>query len=195
MTTAAASSSAHDLYDPDAVVPQNSPLLVPKKVRPSQGDAVLIQIMDNGRRPEIAHQAGQEPLAGDSEEDSSPETDSSYDDETEDMTMSDELGARPAGRDAQSVDWKKDTVSPGRSPDFQTLARGALEALRLGDRKASIITTRYRTSCHPKRRQTTTSRLGTISQSAQLLLAWIFHITHRESRRPRRTATDPKRLS
>lgn len=167
MTTAAASNSAHDVYDPDAVVPQNSPLLVSKKVtflpspsppldlplvqvspppspggrktkrrpkvRPSQGDAVLIGIMDGGRHPDIATQAGQQALPSDSEEaySSSPDTDSSYD-ETEDMAMSDELGARPAGHNVESASRKENVSS-----DLQTLAGGALAALALGDRKSS----------------------------------------------------------
>ena len=37
--------------------------------RPSQGDAVLIHFMGGGKNPEIAGHAGQEPLAGDDEED------------------------------------------------------------------------------------------------------------------------------
>ncbi|KUI64089.1 Zinc finger protein ZIC 5 [Cytospora mali] len=170
MTTAAASNSAHDLYDPDAVVPQNSPLLVPKKVtfrpspsppldvplvqvspppslggrktkrhkiRPSQGDAVLIGIMDNGRHPDIATRAGQQALPSDSEEDdiSSADTDSSFD-ETEAMTMSNELGTSRVGH-AGSVSQKGD-VSPDSS-DLKSLAGGALafRALALGDPKTS----------------------------------------------------------
>lgn len=167
MTTAAASNSAHDLYDPDAVVPQNSPLLVPKKVtfrpspsppldiplvqvspppspggrktkrrpkvRPSQGDAVLIGIMDNGRHPDIATQAGQQALPSDSEDGySSLETDSSFD-EMEAMAMSNELGARPPGHIAESSA-REGQVSPAPSSDLQTLA---VAALGLEDRKPS----------------------------------------------------------
>lgn len=39
------------------------------KNRPSQGDAVLVSFMDGGKRPDIARQAGHEPLASDDEED------------------------------------------------------------------------------------------------------------------------------
>jgi hypothetical protein len=39
-----------------------------KKNRPSQGDAVLISFMDGGRRPEIARQAGKQPLDSDGED-------------------------------------------------------------------------------------------------------------------------------
>lgn len=165
MTTAAAPNSGHDLYDPDAVVPRNSPLLVPKKVtlrpspsppidisrfqvspppspggrktkrrakvQPSQGDAVLIGIMDNGRHPEIAAQAGHQALPSDSEEeDDSPDTESS-DDETEAMTMSEKFEARSFGQNSES------NISPGSPSELQTLAGGALAALRLGESKAS----------------------------------------------------------
>ncbi|RFU27002.1 hypothetical protein B7463_g9324, partial [Scytalidium lignicola] len=94
-----------EIYDPDDVVPRDSPLLkpmIPKfspspspppavplpqvspdsspgspnrkrsnrpKNRPSQSDAVLISFMDDGKRPEIARTAGNEPLASDEESD------------------------------------------------------------------------------------------------------------------------------
>lgn len=53
MTTAAASNSAHKLYDPDAVVPQNSPLLVPKKVtfRPSPSPPLDIPLVQASPPP------------------------------------------------------------------------------------------------------------------------------------------------
>lgn len=38
------------------------------KNRPSQGDEVLVSFMDGGKRPEIARQAGAQPLASDDEE-------------------------------------------------------------------------------------------------------------------------------
>ena len=38
------------------------------KYRPSQGDAVLVSFMDGGKHPNIARQAGDEPLASDNEE-------------------------------------------------------------------------------------------------------------------------------
>ncbi|PSR74701.1 hypothetical protein BD289DRAFT_211985 [Coniella lustricola] len=106
-------SSAHEMYDPDAVVPQNSPLLVarrvntqpspspefevplshvspppkpgqPKtkrrKVRPSQGDAVLIGYMGNGADPDIAARAGQSPLVTDMESSSASDSEGYIDD-------------------------------------------------------------------------------------------------------------------
>ncbi|KAK0711288.1 hypothetical protein B0H67DRAFT_460713, partial [Lasiosphaeris hirsuta] len=89
-----------ELYDPDDVVPRNSPLLQPtrpvlqptpntqfsalfkvsppsspgakqsnrRKVRPSQGDAVLVRELDGNRRPEIALQAAEEALPSDTED-------------------------------------------------------------------------------------------------------------------------------
>lgn len=109
----ASAASAHDMYDPDAVVPQNSPLLVARKVntqpspspdfeiplvhvsspsmsrngktkrrkvRPSQGDAVLIGYMGNGADPDIAARAGQSPLASDTESSSSSDSEGYMDD-------------------------------------------------------------------------------------------------------------------
>ena len=63
---------------PAAPLPQVSPDSSPgspgrkgsnrPKNRPSQGDAVLVSFMDGGKRPEIARQAGAQPLASDNEE-------------------------------------------------------------------------------------------------------------------------------
>ncbi|KAF3806481.1 hypothetical protein GCG54_00006248 [Colletotrichum gloeosporioides] len=90
--------SATDCYDPDDVLPRDSPQMQPhrpkllpspsppptfssdrkpphgrRKVEPIQGDAVLVAHLGNGRQPEIAHAAALEPLASDngSEDDSS----------------------------------------------------------------------------------------------------------------------------
>lgn len=64
---------------PAAPLPQVSPDSSPaspgrkgsnrQKNRPSQGDAVLVSFMDGGKRPEIARQAGAQPLASDNEDD------------------------------------------------------------------------------------------------------------------------------
>lgn len=163
MTTACA-SPVHDIYDPDAVIPRNSPLLVAtkvntrptpspppdiplvqvspppspgsrkakrrRKVRPSQGDAVLIGVMDNGRDPDIATRAGQVALPSDSEEmSSSHETDSSTDDEdVRSVTVDLE-------RDAGDNRGNNATMSEPSS-DLKTLADNALAALALGDTKS-----------------------------------------------------------
>ncbi|KAI1156040.1 hypothetical protein F4825DRAFT_363922 [Nemania diffusa] len=83
MNSSVGPASAHDppasdIYDPDEVFPQNSPLMKPRVLRlkpspsppailhplilPSQGDAVLISHLDGGRRPEISQEAGFRPL-------------------------------------------------------------------------------------------------------------------------------------
>ncbi|KAK3682624.1 hypothetical protein B0T22DRAFT_484662 [Podospora appendiculata] len=103
MSTTAAPNLTHvsDHYDPDEVLPQNSPCLQPirpklhlspspepiipdptvspppsfgtkksnrrMKVKPSQGDAVLVGFLDGGRQPEIAIIAGRQPLPSDTE--------------------------------------------------------------------------------------------------------------------------------
>ena len=108
MSTTATSNFAHappsDHFDPDEVLPKNSPLLAPfqprlrsptppliiasnkvsdlpspgtrrsnhrreRKVQPSQGDALLVALLDGGRHPEIAIQAGNEVLPSASESD------------------------------------------------------------------------------------------------------------------------------
>ncbi|KAK0630552.1 hypothetical protein B0T17DRAFT_489969 [Bombardia bombarda] len=107
MSTTAAPNLAHDvplsdLYDPDDVLPRNSPLLTPhrpklrlspspspiipyhrvspppspgtkksnrrNKVQPSQGDAVLLNFLGDGKRPDIAIQASRQALPSDNEE-------------------------------------------------------------------------------------------------------------------------------
>ena len=108
MNTAAAPHAAHissvDVYDPDEVVPSNSPLLQPRhislhvspspppqvplsqvsplsspggiksngrrKIKPSQGDGVLIQFMGDGKNPQLAAAAATEALPSDISEDS-----------------------------------------------------------------------------------------------------------------------------
>lgn len=151
--TTSAMPLGQEMYDPDAVVPRNSPILVPTKVNtrpspspepdvpmvqvspppryhngkakrpkvlPSQGDAVLIGMMDEGRDPEKATQAGRETLPSDSDEvESSHDTDS-YTDEAEVRSPSEDL------------DMGRDEVSPAPS----MLANTALAALRLGDSKS-----------------------------------------------------------
>lgn len=173
MTTAAVSTSAHvpasDVYDPDDVLPQNSPLLAATivnlqpspspppfvqisppsspgagrktkrryKVRPSQGDAVLVGIMDSGRRPDIANMAGERALPSDiSEETSStPESDSSSDEEGS------YTGSVSPGRDTKhrnDDDASNDTPNghgvPAPSPGLQSLA---MLALGLGESDAN----------------------------------------------------------
>ncbi|KAK3331966.1 hypothetical protein B0T19DRAFT_90081 [Cercophora scortea] len=108
MSTTAAPNLTHvsDHYDPDEVLPRNSPCLQPirpklhlspspepvvpdptvspppsfgtkksnrrMKVKPSQGDAVLVKSLDGGRQPEIAIEAGRHPLPSDTEGEDHP---------------------------------------------------------------------------------------------------------------------------
>lgn len=143
--TTADTAPGQDMYDPDAVVPRNSPLLVPKKVntrpspspepdipmvqvRPSQGDAVLISIMDEGRDPELAARAGIQPLASDSEyAESSPGTECCTD-EADVRSPSEDLEMSPKSNHVDHG--RRDEVSPAPS----MLANTALAALALGDR-------------------------------------------------------------
>ncbi|PHH84376.1 hypothetical protein CDD83_2033 [Cordyceps sp. RAO-2017] len=72
---------AADTFDPDEVVPRDSPLMQalrpklelspsptpdipPAQIRPSSGDAVLVSYLDNGRHPDIARAAGAQALPG-----------------------------------------------------------------------------------------------------------------------------------
>ncbi|KAF3770213.1 hypothetical protein M406DRAFT_344062 [Cryphonectria parasitica EP155] len=157
-------TTAHDVYDPDAVVPQNSPLLVARKVntqpspspepelprvqisppprsqngkakrpkvRPSQGDAVLIGIMGNGRDPEIAAQAGQVALVSDSEGSTSPDSDDADADERDLASAPMDIRGR---RKADSDDGEVDVIETGALSPESSLADTALAALALGDR-------------------------------------------------------------
>lgn len=162
--TTADSYPSQDMYDPDAVVPRNSPLLVPKKVNtrpspspepdipmvkvspppssrngkakrpkvlPSQGDAVLIGIMGDGRDPEIARRAGMQALPSDSDEFEGSTGTESCADETDVASPSDDREARPIK--ARRADPRlRNEVSPAPS----MLANTALAALRLGDSKS-----------------------------------------------------------
>lgn len=160
--TTFATSPGQDIYDPDAVVPQNSPLLVPQKVntrpspspepeiplvqvsppsrhrngkakrakvRPSQGDAVLIGIMGEGRDPEIATTAGLQALPSDSEEgSSSPGSESSTDDGD---VMSDSTNLYVHAKEPRIVQIRQ--RGRGSPVPNASLANTALAALALGD--------------------------------------------------------------
>ncbi|KAI1632120.1 hypothetical protein F4809DRAFT_656862 [Biscogniauxia mediterranea] len=137
MTPTAGSTIAHDLsagdiYDPDEVLPRNSPLMKPmrpnfrpspsppgplapvspspttgqkssnrrRKVRPSQGDAVLIYHLDGGKHPDIAAEAASRPLDQSSEDDD-PSASESDDDETIEESGEEEDVRRPGPIDLQ----------------------------------------------------------------------------------------------
>lgn len=190
---ASAPAPAHEDYDPDAVVPRNSPLLIPKKVssrtsispppdiplvqvspprrpgsgktkrrpkvRPSQGDAVLIGIFDNGKHPDIATMAGQEALPSDSGDASSSRDTDSLMDESDFIADTDAVEA--TGVDEGPVRGSgNDSAQPGPAADLHTLAAGALEALALGHHKSP------REDGRPSTRNTSEER-GTEGQSGE----------------------------
>lgn len=161
MTTATA-TPAHDFYDPDAVIPRNSPVLVATKVntrpspspepdiplvqvsppsnsrngkakrpkvRPSQGDAVLIGIMGNGRDPDIARDAGLRPLPSDEEDVTSPGSDDDDTDEYEHMSASPDRPPASLNRKAE--------MPPSPPNDLKMLADNALAALDLNRKSIS----------------------------------------------------------
>lgn len=161
MTTATA-IPAHDFYDPDAVIPRNSPVLIATKVntrpspspeldvplvqvsppsntrsgkakkrpkvRPSQGDAVLIGIMGNGRDPDIARDAGLRPLPSDEDEVTSPGSDDDTD-ERERTSPSPDCHLASIGRKAE--------MPPSPPNDLKMLADNALAALDLNRKSVS----------------------------------------------------------
>lgn len=182
MNTTAAPNFAHaapsDLYDPDEVIPRNSPLFeatnvvlrpspsppphIPPpqvspsfstsgrktkrgkfKVRPSQGDAVLVSFMDSGRRPDIASLAGTQALPSDTSEEASTHdgSDSSGD---EDELMLKESNAQAIGHEKEqalsairNINMSNDPPAPpeaGSAMDaLKSLAAGAMRSLMLKD--------------------------------------------------------------
>lgn len=134
-----------NVYDPDEVCPQNSPLmqaLRPKlklspspppaiplpRVPPSQGDAVLIHYLDGGKRPDIAFEAGSRPLAAYADED--------YDDEDDRSESSSGTSAVSGDEDryigsptAMSPDARPTEPPSGGSMDLKLLAAGAVARL------------------------------------------------------------------
>ena len=172
MTTAApniAHDPASDVYDPDEVVPQNSPLFkattvvlrpspsppppIPLhqvspsssrggrktkrrfKVRPSQGDAVLVSFMDSGRRPDIATIAGTVALPSDTSEESTH-------DGSESSSGSDEEELHSQAKDQALGVYRDNTMSndppvaaeaPSSMDALKSLAAGALKGLMLKD--------------------------------------------------------------
>ena len=146
MTTAAGPNITQDLdevYDPDEVVPQNSPLFKatavalrqspepsppipppPKSnvVRPSLGDAVLVSFMDGGRRPDIATIAGTEVLAPDTSEESAHDNSKEEESDSED-------GEQAADQEDNTA-W--DSV-PSSTDALKSLAAGALKGLMSKD--------------------------------------------------------------
>ncbi|KAI8948296.1 hypothetical protein F4801DRAFT_591995 [Xylaria longipes] len=152
MTPSAGPAPAHDppasdIYDPDEVFPQNSPLMkpcVPKLkpspsppaiplpiIQPSQGDAVLISHLDNGRRPEISQEAGYRPLDLSGSEDECQSGCESEDEEGEDGIRSNDMSPiPPLSHFAKSVaEPPPPEPTPVTGPvDLRSLATNALAA-------------------------------------------------------------------
>ena len=117
----------NDVYDPDDVGPQDSPLLKPLKPKlqptpspppdgsesddakpvPSQGDAVLISLLGGGKALEVARTAATELLASDDE-----------------MSDGSEKG----------VEVRAGMAKTGSSIELEALAAGALNAVKLACR-------------------------------------------------------------
>lgn len=160
MTTATA-TPAHDFFDPDAVIPRNSPVLVATKVntrpspspepyiplvqvsppsnfrsgkakrpkvRPSQGDAVLIGIMGDGRDPDIARDAGLRPLPSDEDDAASMGSD-------DDTDGPGNMSASPE-RQPISLGLKAE-MPPSPPTELKMLADNALAALDLNRKSVS----------------------------------------------------------
>ncbi|RYC64060.1 hypothetical protein CHU98_g2162 [Xylaria longipes] len=169
MTPSAGPAPAHDppasdIYDPDEVFPQNSPLMKPcvpklkpspsppaiplpivslsssiggkssnrrRKIQPSQGDAVLISHLDNGRRPEISQEAGYRPLDLSGSEDECQSGCESEDEEGEDGIRSNDMSPiPPLSHFAKSVaEPPPPEPTPVTGPvDLRSLATNALAA-------------------------------------------------------------------
>ncbi|KAI1824807.1 hypothetical protein F4861DRAFT_538642 [Xylaria intraflava] len=156
--------SASDIYYPDDVFPQNSPLMKPcvpklkpspsppaiphivsrsprlggkssnrrRKVDPTRGDAVLIQHLDGGRRPEISQEAAYRPLDQLTSEDDGNETDGTMGDES-----GDDEDIRTNDMTIPILQFRKNVAEPavlgsgsGTEPGFlRSLAENALAAV------------------------------------------------------------------
>ncbi|KAI1133057.1 hypothetical protein F5Y10DRAFT_155605 [Nemania abortiva] len=146
MTSSVGPASIHDppasdIYDPDEVFPQNSPLMkpcVPKLkpspsppavphplILPSQGDAVLISHLDGGRRPEISQEAGHRPL-DDTDDDNESEVTDNEDSEDEGI-RSNAMSPLPISHINKAV--VESVPDTALVPDLRSLASNALTAI------------------------------------------------------------------
>ncbi|KAI0398812.1 hypothetical protein F4802DRAFT_105402 [Xylaria palmicola] len=144
-----------DIYDPDEVLPQNSPLMKPcvlklkpspsppadpiPLIQPSRGDAVLILHLDGGRRPEISQEAGSRPLDDDCQSGSETE-ESICDSEDEDGIRSNDMSPMPFSRFSKTVvepSTSELTAVPG-SVDLRSLATNALAAAQAASKTIDV---------------------------------------------------------
>ncbi|KAH9900538.1 hypothetical protein F4778DRAFT_782072 [Xylariomycetidae sp. FL2044] len=131
--------SASDIYDPDEVFPQNSPLMKPYRpkfepspsppaipppiIRPSQGDAILIHYLDGGKRPEIAAEAGVRPLDQPTDEDDD-QSKSDSDESGDEEDIRSDMSPVPVLRPVRSIE----EASAADPVDLRFLASNALAA-------------------------------------------------------------------
>ncbi|RYP79097.1 hypothetical protein DL771_000075 [Monosporascus sp. 5C6A] len=177
MTATAAATPAHDpsasdVFDPDEVLPRNSPLMKPyrprlqpspspppaftrpkvslspsygpkssnrrRKVRPSQGDAVLIHYLDGGKRPDIATEALMHPLARyDEDYDDQSKSDSDVEEEESTTDSGDEEDIRSHEMSPEPLPHHTEPVAAARPIDLQSLASNALAAAPAGPATAA----------------------------------------------------------
>ncbi|KAI1082236.1 hypothetical protein F5B20DRAFT_578452 [Whalleya microplaca] len=167
MTTAgsifAHDPSASDVYDPDEVLPQNSPLMKPhcprlepthsppaipfvkvshspssghkssnrrRKVRPSQGDAILVQYLDGGRRPEIAQEAWSRPLGPNYDDDDDDQSKCGSDETLDESGDEEDIKSHEMSPDIAQRHSQRATEASGPMPlDLQFLATNAVGML------------------------------------------------------------------
>ena len=175
--TSAHEPSASDIYDPDEVLLQNSPLMQPyrpklipspsppldvhlpkvsdpstcgrkssntrNKIRPSQGDAVLIHHLDNGRRPELADVARMQPLPrfqyrsdSECEEESSDESADEEDIRSHEMSPESLPPRHVEPATATASGPTNATATTARSIDLKSLATTVLAAVTAASHSA-----------------------------------------------------------
>ncbi|RYO80408.1 hypothetical protein DL766_006573 [Monosporascus sp. MC13-8B] len=175
MTTTAAAAPAHDpsasdIYDPDEVLPRDSPLMKPyrprlqpspspppaftrpkvslspsygrkssnrrRKVRPSQGDAVLIHYLDGGKRPDIATEALMRPLARyDEDYDDQGKSDSDVEEEestTDESGDEEDIRSHEMSPELLPSYTEPAAAAAARPADLRSLATNALAAAPAG---------------------------------------------------------------
>ncbi|KAI1816021.1 hypothetical protein GGS20DRAFT_279697 [Poronia punctata] len=142
-------SLAGEMYDPDEVLPRNSPLLKPRVVKldpsvsppsvpipiidPTQGDVVLLQCMDDGRHPEISQQAGFSALDPSNSEDdyqSGSDSEGVMTDESEDEDGVRSNDMSPIPQLSRYTESRAGVSAPRpESVDLKSLASSALAAV------------------------------------------------------------------
>ncbi|KAI1265132.1 hypothetical protein F5Y18DRAFT_59572 [Xylariaceae sp. FL1019] len=152
--------SASDVYDPDEVLPQNSPLMKPYRpklkpspsppeiplplIQPSHGDVILLQHLDDGRHPDISREAGKAPLDSSEEDESGSESEDTMDEsEEEDGIRSNDMSPAPmTSRFSRPTAerFAPDAASNAElaSVNLQSLATNALAAAQAASKTTGI---------------------------------------------------------